>query len=312
MCAPGGEEPRPRVGGSRHGCGGAQPRRHPAAQGPEGPLTVGPARRGQPEGGRRPVGPGCGPPAADRASRHPVVRTPPPPRGEVVPGWPARHRQTPRAAEDPRRGRVKALARCQSHAAAPVQGCPHGTCGVRAAPRARARGRGHGRASAPVRDGLESRRARLIPGGDVLVRPVREGDRVGQRTQRLVAPMAREGAGDGGLLVLVALVTPERVAGGEWSWTALASAGVGPWRPPPGDEEQWGRGRGSGEMAARCHTGAGGRLAPVVSPRAPGTTLTNGHKAPMRSRSRPPAPIRQEESTGWVPRSFRLHGRETA
>src|SRR5712691_10449315 len=44
-----------------------------------------------------------------------------------------------------------------------------------------------------------------------------------------------------------------------------------------------------------------GHLSPVVSPRTPGTNLTNGHKAPMGYRSRPPAAICVEDSTGWPP-----------
>jgi hypothetical protein len=59
-------------------------------------------------------------------------------------------------------------------------------------------------------------------------------------------------------------------------------------------------------------TGIRGGLSPVVSPQAPGTNLTSGHTAPIRYRSRPPAAMCRENSTGWAPSSFRLHGRETA
>ena len=54
-------------------------------------------------------------------------------------------------------------------------------------------------------------------------------------------------------------------------------------------------------MEALFQTGSGGRLSPVVSPRAPGTNLTNGHKAPRHYRSRPPAAIGTEDSTDWPP-----------
>src|SRR5712691_9100725 len=98
------------------------------------------------------------------------------------------------------------------------------------------------------------------------------------------------------------------ISGGEWSWTELVSACVGPWLPPQCHREKRGSGRGSGEIEALFQTGSGGRLSPVVSPRAPGTNLTNGHKAPRHYRSRPPATICAKDSTGSAPSSFRLSG----
>jgi hypothetical protein len=125
----------------------------------------------------------------------------------VFHGRPARHIQTHLAEDDQGRGLVNAFDLRQIHAADPVQGLPHGKRWVIAAPLARAGGRGQGLAIAPVREGLEVRLDVLITFGDFLVIHLIEGDRLGQSKQMFVAPIALQGAGDGGLIVLAAIVT---------------------------------------------------------------------------------------------------------
>ena len=68
-----------------------------------------------------------------------------------------------------------------------------------------------------------------------------------------------------------------------WAWNEPGSAGVGPWSSPQeeGEEQRSGRGRGRGGIAALFQTGPGHRLSPLMAPRTPGTSLTNGHKAPL-------------------------------
>src|ERR687887_2737437 len=51
----------------------------------------------------------------------------------------------------------------------------------------------------------------------------------------------------------------------------------------PGDTDR-GRGGGSGGIDVLFHTGSGQSLSPLVSPRAPGTNLINGHTAPLSLR----------------------------
>jgi hypothetical protein len=64
--------------------------------------------------------------------------------------------------------------------------------------------------------------------------------------------------------------------GGGLRWAMVASMIIG--------ETDSGRGGGSGGVAVRFHTGSGPGLSPLVSPRAPGTTLIHGHTAPLSLR----------------------------